>query len=93
VTQAAFPTCDYDLAPSDQGFGAGGGSGIINVGTNLPTCAWTAVSNASWIGVQSGVTGIGNSRVTYSVDSNSGPARAGTITIGRATFTVTQAGQ
>jgi hypothetical protein len=40
--------------------------------------------------VQSGVTGTGTGRVEYRVESNSGGARTGTISIGDATFTVTQ---
>jgi hypothetical protein len=40
--------------------------------------------------VQSGLTGNGSGRVEYSVDASSGGSRSGTISIGDATFTVTQ---
>ena len=57
-------------------------------------CAWTAISNASWIGVMSNTaTGTGNGSVSYSVSRNNGASRTGTITVAGKTFTVNQAGK
>ena len=53
-------------------------------------CAWTASSNNPWITVTSGSSGSGAGTVGYSVASNSGSARTGTITIAGQTFTVSQ---
>jgi hypothetical protein len=52
--------------------------------------AWTAVSNVPWIMITSGSNGTGNGTVQYSVASNIGGVRAGTIAIAGQTFTVTQ---
>jgi hypothetical protein len=90
VFQAA--PCSYGLSPTDQTYGPGGGSGGFDVIAPIG-CQWTASSNAGWIAVQSGVTGSGNSRVSYSVEANSSSStRIGTISIADQTFTVTQRG-
>jgi hypothetical protein len=44
-----------------------------------------------WITISSGGNGSGNGTVAYTVDSTSGPARSGALTIGGQTFTVSQA--
>ena len=54
-------------------------------------CSWTATSNdLPWLTVTSGSPGNGNGSVGYSVAALSAGARAGTITIGDRTFTVSQ---
>jgi hypothetical protein len=55
-------------------------------------CAWTAVSNASWLVITNGASGSGNGTVTYSVGPYGGPpkSRGGTITIAGKTLTVKQ---
>jgi Putative binding domain, N-terminal len=55
-------------------------------------CAWTAVSNNSWIVITSGSSGSGNGTVTYSVGLYGGPpkTRTGNITIAGKTLTVKQ---
>jgi hypothetical protein len=71
-----------------------GGSGDIElrVGTTA-ACAWTAVSQASWITVRSGASGTGNGRVHIEVAANVQTAtRTGVVVIGGQTVTVTQAG-
>lgn len=88
VVQAA--PCSFSMSPSDQTVGAAGGSGTISV-TTQSGCQWTAVSTVPWIVVQSGVTNTGSSRVSYSVDANSGGSRTGTIAVANQVFTVTQA--
>ena len=64
-------------------------SGTVAV-TTAAGCAWTAVSNNSFITVTSGATGSGNGTVGFSVAANTGAARTGTLTIAGQTFTVTQ---
>jgi hypothetical protein len=51
-------------------------------------CGWTAISNASWITTAS--SGSGNGTVSYSVATNSGAARTGSISVNGQTFTVSQ---
>ena len=81
--------CSYILSAAGANFGATGGTGTVNV-TGGNGCAWTAVSNTSWITVTSGNNGSGNGTVTFSVAANSGASGTGTITIAGQTFTVTQ---
>jgi len=52
---------------------------ITNVGTG--TMNWSALSNASWMTIEEGNIGTGNSTVTVNCDVNSGAERTGTITI------------
>ncbi|MBA3887062.1 MAG: BACON domain-containing protein [Acidobacteria bacterium] len=67
-------------------------SGTVEVSAPIG-CAWTAVSQTSWITVTSGATGSGDGTVGFSVSRlPGGPERerTGTIIIGVATFTVQQ---
>ncbi len=93
VTQAAA-TAAYTLSPTSASVSPSGGTGSIVVAVTPSTTAWTAASNASWITVMSGATGTGSRTVIWSAAANaSSAARTGTITIGSATFTLTQAAQ
>ena len=61
--------------------------------TTTSGCAWTGVSNATWITVTSGGSGTGNGTVAYSVAANTSTSpRTGTLTIAGQTLTVTQSG-
>ncbi|HEY6804209.1 MAG TPA: M12 family metallo-peptidase [Pyrinomonadaceae bacterium] len=83
----AAVTCNYALSPNSGSFGPAGGSNSFSVATS-DTCGWSAVSNAAWITTASSGTGAGT--VSYSVASNSGAARTGTITVAGQSFTITQ---
>ena len=83
-------SCTYAIAPSAQSFSASGGTGTVNVNTQTG-CAWTAISNNSWITISSGG-GSGSGAVNYSVAANPATARTGTMTIAGLRFTITQAG-
>jgi hypothetical protein len=81
--------CAYALSSASQTIAAEGGS--QQVGVTAPTgCAWTAVSNASWITVTGGASGTGNGQVAYAAAANAGAVRTGTLTIAGVTLTVTQ---
>ncbi|MGP8154892.1 MAG: BACON domain-containing protein [Smithella sp.] len=88
-----FPqsSCVYGINPQSASYTNAASSGnTINVLAGS-TCAWTAVSNNSWITITSGASGTGNGTVTYNVSANTGIAQTGTMTIAGQTFTVTQA--
>ena len=91
VNQAApvTPTCTFTLSSSSASFTDTGGTGSVGI-TAPGGCAWTAVSNASWITITAGASGTGNGSVDYTVAANTGAARTGTLTIGGQTFTVDQ---
>ena len=91
VNQAAA-VCAYWISSGNASFGRNGGSGIVNVTATPTGCAWTAVSNASWLRVNSGANGTGNGTVSYVVQKYTGKtnSRTGKILIAGFTFTVTQ---
>jgi hypothetical protein len=74
------PLCTYDLNSSSATRDSRGGSGSVSV-TAGGGCAWTAVSNASWLHVTSGSPGNGNGTVGYTVDANPGQPRKGIVTV------------
>jgi hypothetical protein len=92
ITQDPAPPCTFTLSATGQSFGSGGGAGSVNL-TAGAGCAWTAVSNESWITITSGSSGTGNGTVNYSVAANASlNSRVGMMTIAGQTFTITQAG-
>jgi all-beta uncharacterized protein/BACON domain-containing protein len=88
VDQSGIP-CSYTISPTTQTIAKAGGSGTVSV-TTIPGCSWTATSQDSWIVVTGGGSGTGNGTVTYTVASNPGGSRKGTIKIAGKTFTVQQ---
>jgi hypothetical protein len=84
--------CSYSLSPSSQAFPSNGGSGSLNVNSTAG-CGWTASSNANWITITSGATGLGSASLSFTVGSNSSTdARTGALIVAGQTFTVSQAG-
>jgi hypothetical protein len=91
VFQVPVP-CTYSVSPSGQSFTINGGPSSFNVVTQSG-CAWTAVSNASWLVITSNSSVTGNGTVNYSAVPNSdGSPRAATLTVAGQTMTITQAG-
>jgi hypothetical protein len=91
VTQAAAASCSYSLSSSSLSMGATATVGSVNVNTGAG-CAWTAVSNASWITITSGSVASGAGSVVFAAAANTSTTqRIGTLTIGGQTLTVTQA--
>ncbi|MBF0329138.1 MAG: BACON domain-containing protein [Nitrospirae bacterium] len=88
VTQGS--DCGYEVSPTSQAVGLGGGTGTINIKTSAESCIRTALSNADWINVTSGSEEKGSGAITFSVAANSGPPRTGTISVADQLFTVTQ---
>jgi len=91
VTQARDPaTCRYTLNPNGGSFGYTGGSVSMSVSTDSD-CSWSSTANAPWITIASGASGSGNGSVMVNVASNGGGlARAGTVTVGFTTVSITQ---
>jgi hypothetical protein len=90
---AAPPTsCSWTLVPTGVAVSDDVTEGAFAVETQA-TCAWTAVSDDSWITVTSGSAGVGTGTVHYRVNANPDPAaRMGTVRAAGQTFTITQAG-
>jgi Putative binding domain, N-terminal/Viral BACON domain len=81
------PACNYTLNPPNRTMPAGAGSGTVSVSV-AAGCSWTARSNATWITATGSGSGPGS--FTYSVTALSGSPRTGTVSVGTATFSITQ---
>lgn len=89
TVDAAGTTCTYSIAPTSATAPAIGGLSTVNVMTTTG-CAWMATSNAAWLNITAGTPGNGNGSITYSIATNTGAARSGTLTIAGQIFTVNQ---
>lgn len=90
VNQAGVP-CVPSINPTSQSMAGPGGVGTPVAVTAAPGCAWTSTSNAAWLTITAGVSGIGNGTVGFHVAPNTLTSRTGTLTIAGRTFTVDQA--
>ncbi|MBS1877821.1 MAG: putative Ig domain-containing protein [Acidobacteria bacterium] len=89
LTITSAPTCTFTISPTNPQLSSAGGLVTIVV-TTADGCGWTAVSNSSWITINSGASGTGYGGAVLSVDPNSGAARTGSATVAGQTVTVTQ---
>ena len=91
--------CIFSLSPATQSIGPQGGLGsfMINAAAG---CQWGIGVNASWITLFSPVAspgggsvhGTGSQRIVYTVSSDGGVSRSGTISVGNVSFRVDQQG-
>ena len=95
VTQAAAPPppdCSYSVSPGSFSMPATGGSQEVLVDTDAG-CAWTAVSNQSWL-VPVVRSGQGDGKVGFTVKLNNGTSsRTAKLTVGPWAVTVSQDGK
>jgi immune inhibitor A len=91
IKKTVTGSCNYSILPLLQAVASGGGTFTVSV-TAGGSCSWNVASNAVWISITGGGSGTGNGTVTYSVQTNAGASRSGTLTIAGQTFTVNQAG-
>jgi len=82
--------CTFTLAQMSQSASSAGGTFSFDI-TAPPNCDFSIISNTNWITVAGNGLGSGNGTITFSVSSNSGSPRDGTITVAGRTFTVNQA--
>jgi hypothetical protein len=85
--------CTYSVAPTIQDVAATGASGTLNV-TATTGCAWTALSQSSFVTITAGTSGNGNGTVSYAVapNVNNTPRIASLIVAGQAVSLVQAAG-
>jgi Putative binding domain, N-terminal/Viral BACON domain len=86
----AVSSCVYSVTPTSVTVAAIGGPSAVSVTTGT-SCSWTATSNVAWITVTSGASGSGIGGVNYTVATNTGVARTGTMTVAGQTVTFSQA--
>jgi hypothetical protein len=90
VRQEGINNCTFSISPTSKTFPRNGGNGTVNVAAT-GGCGWIATSNAGWLSVTSGASGVGNGAVTYSVSiNNTNLGRVGTMQIAGKIFTVKQ---
>lgn len=82
-------SCTYVATAGVSSFPAGGGSGVVSM-TSGEGCAWQVASTVPWITFPTSVSGTANGTVAFSVASNGGAPRTGTIIAGGKTVTITQ---
>lgn len=90
VTQAS--QCTWAFVPPSHEFSADGGFGTVLVFVS-GQCTWTTVSNADWIQVVAGASGVGGGLTQFTAAPNPGAARTGTLTIGGQTYIVNEGGR
>jgi hypothetical protein len=88
VNQQGF-TCGFTLLPTSTSFPSQGGMGGFAVNATDSSCTWTANANDSWITLTTS-SGTGSSPVTFTVATNLGIARSGTISVGGQIFVIQQ---
>ncbi len=86
------PPCSYSVSPKEVKVGDEGGSGTFNVSAGSG-CAWSAVSQESWISITSGGSGSGNGTVRFTAARNTGKKRSGFLTIAGQEVKVEQEGK
>jgi hypothetical protein len=91
------PPCNaFQLTPATAAFGSSGGASNVAV-VDSGGCSWSATSNVPWVTITSGLSGVGNGTITYSVVSNTTvDTRTATLTVSgqftTASATITEAG-
>jgi hypothetical protein len=89
ITQKGQIPCSYGVVPTSGVFSAEGGSANVGVSARSD-CPWSTSTAATWIHIING-SGTGQGGMSYTVDVNATAIqRAGTLTIGPLTFSVTQ---
>ena len=86
-------TCSYTASPDTQTFAPASATGSIAVTATPPDCAWSAVSNDSWLTVTSGSGGTGNGTVGFTVGFSTSPGpRIGSLVVGGQRVVISQQG-
>ena len=92
--KVTIPTSCATVSPTNQAFFSAGNTGSVTVTKNLSAtapCDWQAMSNSSFITIDSGASGSGNGTVNFTVAPNTtGVARIGTLTVAGRNVTITQ---
>ena len=92
--KVTIPTSCATVNPLSQAFFSPGNTGSVTITKNLSAtapCDWQAMSNDSFITVDSGAAGSNNGTVNFTVAPNTtGAARVGTLTVAGRTVTITQ---
>jgi len=88
----APPACAFSVSPTHANVVSAGGSVVVAITKTQGTaCPWTAQSQAGFLSISSGNSGVDAGSVTIAVAPNGGTARNGTVVIAGQLVTVSQA--
>jgi hypothetical protein len=90
VTVTQGSGCTYAISPGSHTIAAPAANGTVQV-TSADGCAWSATSGAPWVTIVGGASGAGNGQVQFAAAANTGPARAGSLTVAGHAVLVAQA--
>jgi hypothetical protein len=83
--------CAFELEPEEVTVEAMGSNNEVQVTAIAEDCPWSAVSDADWVTITDGDSGIGNGVISYTVAPNTEiTARVSTITVGGQIHTINQ---
>lgn len=78
--QSSIAVCQFNLSPAIQAFPITGGTGSFDI--IIPDgCPWSAVSQSSFVTINSASSGEGSGTINFSVAPNFGGGRTGTIVV------------
>jgi hypothetical protein len=84
--------CTFTVSPTSASFTYVGGIGTATV-TAAAGCAWSSISDSTWLVITAGASGTGNGSVSYTVSSTTATTnRTGRLTIAGKVLNVTQTG-
>jgi hypothetical protein len=87
----ASSPCSYSFSSSDSDFTSSGGNEEFIITPSNSDCQWTAVSDVPWIQINSGGTGPGSKKLSFSVQENNlSNERTGHIIIDDISHTIVQ---
>jgi uncharacterized protein (TIGR03437 family) len=89
VNQAGSQS-NLTLSPTTLNAPATAATGTVALTTGSG-CSWSAYSDVSWMSITNSASGSGSANLKYSILANTNAARTGSIHVGSALFTVTQA--
>lgn len=89
-TAGAAGACSYTVSPSLLNVSAGASTQVVTVTTSA-LCEWEAAPMQNWMGIESGVRGMGSGTVRVALTANTGAApRTGSLRIAGQPVTVSQ---
>jgi hypothetical protein len=90
---ASAGTAVFSLSASTASIPATAVTGTVGLTASSPTAPWTAVSQAPWLTITKGASGVGSGAITYAIAANNtSNSRMGLVMIAGLPYTVTQAG-
>lgn len=90
VTVTQSSGCGATVQPASHAAPAGGATGSVTVAASAG-CAWNATASDPWIAITAGAAGSGAGQVHFTIATNTGPARSGSLVVGGRTVAISQA--